>query len=149
MNKNKSNKTSKKLDKVKKSKYKAVIFNGNTIGRIVPIKLNDNKFKVSVLGRTYNIKTDDVMTIKISRLLKNEYYLLYHINAPDPLHITNKGVKPKHLTSDEYNSILESKVIQDINKNVKLPDLDYKTIFGVIIAVIIGFIILVYQGGLI
>lgn len=139
---------SSKLDKIKKSKYKAVIFNGNTIGRIEPIKLNDNKFKVSVLGRTYNIKTDDVMTIKIKRLFKNEYYLLYHINSPDPLHLTNKGVKPKHLTADEYNSILESKVIQDINKNVKLPDLNYKAIAIGVIAVLVGVGIFMSQGGI-
>ena len=132
----------------KKSKFKAVIFNGNTEPKIYNIPKGTNR-TFNITGKTYNLSFEDTAFIKINGIFSSKFYLLYHINNPDPLKLIDKDLKPKHINSEVYNSVIETRVIQMANAYATKKD--YSELFtpkNVVIALlVIGVLWYVLTGG--
>lgn len=140
--KGKSHKT-----KPKKSKFKAVVLHGNNSTNTVNLDISENTFRYR--GRQYNIFFEDVMLFKVDKLFSKVYYIFYVLENPDPLSIQEDNIKPKFLSATEYDTILESKVIEKTNEHSRgnkfLEDLLTPMNIGIVI--VIGVIAWYIMGG--
>jgi len=134
------------IKKPKKSKFKAVIYNGNIEPRIVTIDKNKKTFRS--MGRQYNFKFEDVMFLKTTGFFKTYYYVFYSLDNPDPLYLIENQVKPSILSSVDYDSILESKVIEKANSHTQTDLSQYLTPKNILIGLaVVGVLIYLVSGG--
>lgn len=96
--------------------------------------------------KSYNVMDKEASFFKMKGLIIDKIYFLYNINNPNPYKV-DKKCEPI-MNSDAYNSMLETKVIRDMNKLEKSPISDLLTPRNIIIGlVVIGAIIYFATGG--
>lgn len=124
----------------------AVFFNEN--GEYITTKyISKTKKKFNYKNKTYNIRRKEASYFERKGIIYDRRYYFYNIGNPDPFKLT----KPKKIILDpeQYNTILKTKVMKDLNtvKNPILQKLDTKTVIFIIAGIgIIGYII--YNGGI-
>ena len=134
-----------KTTKIKKSKFRAVIYNGNTEPYIMPIDTSKTTFRRK--GKQYNFKTQNVMYFKVKGWFSTKYYLFYSLDNPDPLHIKEEHVKPNCLSATEYDTILETKIIEKANEHSRGNVFeDLFTMKNLVIAGVVVFAIIYFMG---
>ena len=135
-----------KTEKFKKSNYYALIFNGNTIPHIERIPKNVTHFKA--LNRRFNFSITDVIIFRIKGIFRNKFYLFYDIDNPDPLTLDKNNLKPKYISSDIYNTIIETEIIRQANNRGLGSIIDLiKPQYIIIGLIIVGVIIYLMSGG--
>lgn len=111
------------------------------------IPKDDKKFKFK--DKTYNINRKKASYYEKKGLIYNKRYYFYNIGCPDPFKLVKPPQAKIIMDPEQYNTILETKVIKDLN-TVKFNILDKLNakivIFSLAVIGIIGYII--YNGGI-
>ena len=137
-------KKSELLQKNKKLVVRCLFFNKNEYIGHKDVSIFEKSFNYN--GRKYMIIFEGVLKFYEKGIFSNKLFLMYEFDNTEPLRIINKNVEPKFLSAEEFNSIIETKIIKDVSNHggkIDLSDLfqEYKIyiIFGVI-GIIIYFI---------
>ena len=137
-------KKSELLQKNKKLVVRCLFFNKNEYIGHKDVSIFEKSFNYN--GGKYMIIFEGVLKFYQNGIFSNKLFLIYEVDNTEPLRILNKNVEPKFLSSEEFNSIIETKIIKDVSNHgakIDLSDLfeQYKIyIVFIVIGIIVYFI---------